>query len=54
MATKYKEEIKGALIATGMWAIIMNLFPTIGTIYNSFTASIPLALLAIAIGVFWK
>ena len=51
---KYKEEIKGALFASGIWVIVINFVPRIGEVYRDYTASIPLALLAIFVGVFWK
>lgn len=54
MINKYKEEIKGALISTGIVIVILSLFPSIHEWYSHVNSSITAGLLLLLIGVFWK
>jgi hypothetical protein len=54
MITKYKEEIKGALISTGIVIAVLSLFPQIYQWYSQFNHSIAVGLLLLAVGVSWK
>ena len=55
MITKYKEQIKGAILSTGIWIIILNLFPSVYNWYLNVNSSIMIGIgLALVALVFWK
>lgn len=53
MIQKYKEEIKGAIVSTGVWIIILGLFPSIHNWYSDINSSLFIGIALVALGVFW-
>lgn len=52
METKYKEQIKGAVLSTGVWIVLLGLSPKLDIWYSSFNNSIFIGAGLIAIGWF--
>jgi hypothetical protein len=50
---KLKEELRGAVISTGAWIVLIGLLPGVEDLYLKLISSMFLGVILIAVGVFW-
>jgi len=53
MLEKYKKEIKGAVISTGIWITVLGIFPGLHNWYSDVNGQIFVGIGLLALGWFW-
>jgi hypothetical protein len=53
MNIKYKDGIRGALLASGAWTILLSFSPVLAEINNNLNTSILIGIAMIVVALFW-